>query len=114
MAGVLENAQPLRKHPQAPEHQRRVQRYRRERITGQPIGLSVSRDGRDNGDTRGKRAQRIAEIPWVNWRIVAGQLVGRIRRMLWRVGHPPPQTVRFSDGTPSATRPSFVPTASQL
>ena len=64
MAGVLEDAQPLRKHPQAPEHQRRVERHRRERIAGQPIGLSVGPGGRDDGDAGGVSAERIAKIPW--------------------------------------------------
>src|SRR5450755_2682098 len=59
MAGILEDAQALRKLPQAPEHQWRVQRHRGERIAGQPIGLSVGPDSRDDGDARGIGAQRV-------------------------------------------------------
>ena len=44
VAGVLEGAQPLREHAETPQHQRRVQRNRGERIAGQPIGLAVGRD----------------------------------------------------------------------
>ena len=107
MAGVLEDAQALRKHPKAPQHQRRIQRNRGERIAGQPIGLPVGRHRRDDGDAGGVGAERVAKIPRVDRRIVAGEFTGGIRidRMLGRVGHALPQSVRFSDGRPSATRP---------
>ena len=90
MAGVLEYAHALRKNPQAPEYERRVQRHRRERIAGQPVGFPVSRGGRDNGNAGGKRAQRVTKIPRIDWGVIAGQFVGWIwtDRMLWRVGHP--------------------------
>src|SRR3954467_2976552 len=91
MAGVLEDAHGLRKNPQAPEHERRIQRHRRERITGQPVRLAVTSASRDDGDARSIRAERVAEISGIDDRAVAGQLVGRIwlYGMLWHVGHPP-------------------------
>src|SRR5258705_1170815 len=90
MAGVLEYAHALRKDPQAPEYERRIQRHRRERIAGQPVGLPVSRGSRDNGNVGGKRAQRVTKIPRIDWRVITGQFVSWvwIDRMLWRVGHP--------------------------
>src|SRR6266404_8754472 len=90
MAGLLEYAHALRKDPQAPEYERRVQRHRRERVAGQPVGLPVSSSGRDNGNAGGKRAQRVTKIPGINWRVITGQFVSWIwiDRMLWRGGHP--------------------------
>src|SRR6476659_8066580 len=68
MAGVLEYAHALRKDPQAPEYERRVQRHRRERIAGEPVGLPVDPGGCDNGNAGGKCAQRVTKIPRINWR----------------------------------------------
>ena len=48
---------------QAPEHQRRIERNRIERIGGQAHTLAFGRAGRDDGDTRGKHAQAGAELP---------------------------------------------------
>src|SRR5437660_1708746 len=72
MAGVLEYAHALRKDPQAPEYERRIQRHRRERIASQPVGRPVSRGGRDNGHASAKSAQRVTKIPRVDWRVIAG------------------------------------------
>ena len=89
MAGVLEDGQALRKHAEAPQHQRRIQRYRGKRVAGHPIRLSVGRHRRDDGDAGGERAKRIAKIPGIDRRIVAGKFIGRIGRMFGCVGHPP-------------------------
>ena len=91
VTGVLENAQARRINHQTPEHERRIERHRGERIAGYAVGLSVGPGGRDDGDAGGIGAERVAKIPRIDRRMIAGQFVRGIRggRMLGRVSHPP-------------------------
>ena len=81
VAGVLERRQALRKHAETPQYQRRIQRYRCKGIAGYAIWLSVGGHCRDDGNARCERAKRIAKVPGIDRRIVAGKLICRIGRM---------------------------------
>ena len=95
VAGILKGLKSLGEHPEAPQHQRRVERHRGKGIAGHAIGPAVRRHCRDDGDARGKCPQRVAKIARIDRRIVAGELIGRIGRMFGCVGHP--ASLRASD-----------------
>jgi len=89
MARILEDREPLGKHPKTPQYQRRIERYRGKGVAGYAIRPSICRHRRDDGDARGERAKCIAEVPGIDRRVVAGKFIGRIGRMFGCVRHPP-------------------------
>src|SRR4029079_12835959 len=95
MDGILEGRESLRKHPQTPQYQRRIERYRGKGVAGYAIRPSVGGHRRDDRDPRSECTKRMAEVPGIDRRVVAGKFIGRISRMFGCVGHPP--SLRASD-----------------
>ncbi len=77
MAGLAKGGEIVRAVVQAPEHQRRLQRHRREGIDGQADRMTVRVDGRDDGDAGREAAQGIAQGAGVGLRCGHGSQRGQ-------------------------------------
>src|SRR5581483_3428021 len=130
MRPLLEGGQALRVKRAAPQHQRRVQRHRGERVRRHAVEFAVAAAGGDDRYAGGEGAERVAQLARVealgrgavDHRLVAaGMLLGR--RLGWGgpryllchefVPRSGGQIVASGD-RPRATRPYIAPLMSQL
>src|SRR5262249_48640387 len=122
MRTLLKGRKALRVERGAPQHERRRQRYRSERVGGQPVKPAVAAARRDDRYTGRKGAKCVAEVAQIEAvargalhrrRMAAGQLASGD---LVRHSSAPSKSRHSgaSGGSPSATLPYIAPFTSQL
>ena len=103
MRCLLEGGQALRIERLAPQHERRVERYRGERIDGEADRLAILASRGDDGDAGGEGAERVAEVARIEMRRRGLGMIGH--RRVFGMRHRPAYRLGESAGRPSATRP---------
>jgi len=78
-AGCRETRERRRGALQAPEDQRRIERYRRERVDGEAFELAVGGAGGDDGDARGEPPERVAQRALVDLSAQVELALGHVR-----------------------------------
>src|SRR6185312_751475 len=73
MAGILEDRESLRKHPETPQYQWWIERHRCKGVAGHAIRPPIRRHRRDDGDACGESSKCTAKIARIDCRVVAGK-----------------------------------------